>query len=132
MFDATVATEQALVTLLWSTPDVSSEDFLLLDESYTVDDLSIEDVYRLEQDVSAFLEENVDDLTAAGYVPDQQGSEDVGHDYVLTRNYHGAGFWEAGPPGTDADAAGERLTVAAHEKSELHVEPGDDGRLHMR
>ncbi|MDE3097323.1 MAG: hypothetical protein KGK07_15150 [Chloroflexota bacterium] len=38
----------------------------------------------------------------------------LGHDFYLTRNGHGAGFWDEGHRGAEADAALDRLTRDAH------------------
>ena len=38
----------------------------------------------------------------------------LGHDFYLTRNRHGAGFWDEKSRGAEADAALDRLTSAAH------------------
>jgi hypothetical protein len=49
--------------------------------------------------------------------------EQVGHDLWLTRNHHGAGFWDRG-----AGEAGEALTVVAHAVGEQDV-TYEDGAL---
>jgi hypothetical protein len=41
----------------------------------------------------------------------------AGHDFWLTRNHHGCGFWDGDWPSGAAD----RLTVAAHEFGEFYV-----------
>jgi phage-related protein len=64
----------------------------------------------------AFYLANADDLEGAD--PRQ-----AGHDLWLTRNGHGAGFWDGGWP----DEAGERLADAARELGESSVYVGDDG-----
>lgn len=54
------------------------------------------------------------------------GAGQVGYDFVLTRNGHGAGFWDRG-----LGEAGDRLTAAAHSYGESGLYVGDDGRLHV-
>jgi hypothetical protein len=49
----------------------------------------------------------------------------MGHDFWLTRNRHGAGFWDRG-----LGALGDRLTSAAHAYGEVDLYVGDDGRLY--
>lgn len=51
------------------------------------------------------------DLEATG-----QTLEQCGHDYILTRNGHGAGFWDRG-----YGAAGDRLTAAVKVYGEVHA-----------
>lgn len=56
-------------------------------------------------------------------------SERAGHDFWLTRNHHGAGFWDRG----DDDypkAARDRLTAAAHTAGECELYIGDDGLIY--
>lgn len=56
----------------------------------------------LTEDVTAFVADNWDDLLTAGVSAAQ-----CGHDFVLTANGHGAGFWDRG-----LGAVGDRLTEA--------------------
>lgn len=51
--------------------------------------------------------------------------EQLGHDFWLTRNGHGTGFWDRGH-----GMLGDRLTQAAktHGSADLYV--GDDGLIH--
>jgi hypothetical protein len=51
----------------------------------------------------------------------------LGHDFWLTRNNHGAGFWDRG-----LGEIGEKLTEIAQSFKECHVEQGDDGFLYVR
>lgn len=51
--------------------------------------------------------------------------EQAGHDFWLTRNGHGSGFWDR-----DIGAAGEQLTQAAHKCGECNLYRGDDGRIY--
>lgn len=55
------------------------------------------------------------------------GARKAGHDFWLTRNGHGAGFWDGGwpePQSSVLDDASESFGVVV-------VEKGDDGLLHM-
>ncbi|GAA3632936.1 hypothetical protein [Microlunatus ginsengisoli] len=49
----------------------------------------------------------------------------VAHDFWLTRNRHGAGFWDRGY-GEDGDT----LTEAAHAYGGVDLYIGEDGRIH--
>ena len=50
----------------------------------------------------------------------------AGHDFWLTRNGHGAGFWDGDWP----DDIGEQLTVAAEKFGPVDLYVGDDGRIY--
>ena len=50
----------------------------------------------------------------------------VAHDWVLTRNRHGAGFWDGGW----AEPWGQRLTDLAHASGEISLYLGDDGLIY--
>lgn len=50
----------------------------------------------------------------------------MGHDFWLTRNHHGAGFWDRG-----LGELGEKLTTAAHTFGDAELYAGDDGLLHF-
>jgi hypothetical protein len=49
-----------------------------------------------------------------------------GHDFWLTRNGHGAGFWDGDWP----KEAGDRLTKACEEFGEFDLYIGDDGMIY--
>lgn len=50
----------------------------------------------------------------------------VGHDFWLTRNHHGAGFWDRG-----LGEVGDQLTAAAQAFPEVDLYVGDDGKIHQ-
>ena len=52
--------------------------------------------------------------------------DDVAHDWVLTRNRHGVGFWDRG-----LGIAGELLTRGAHFDGEVDAYVGDDGLVYV-
>ena len=49
------------------------------------------------------------------------------HDFILTRNHHGAGFWD----GDWADPWGNQLTVLAHSYPQLETYLDDDDVLRV-
>lgn len=76
---------------LWSSTDDGGTP---LDANYGELDLSGMTRKRFEEDCRAFCEQNLEDLTAVA-----RGSytwASAGHDFWLTRNGHGAGFWDRG------------------------------------
>lgn len=58
---------------------------------------------------------------------DNTGYQGVGHDFWLTRNHHGAGFWDGDLP----EAVGKRLTEVSHTFGELSPYLGDDKRVYL-
>lgn len=90
-----------------------------LDENYGPNDLAPETVAAITAEVVDFLEANAADV--ATLEPGQ-----VGHDLYLTRNHHGAGFWDRG-----LGEVGERLTAAAHAYGTSDLYVGDDGKLYV-
>ena len=56
----------------------------------------------------------------------ENDASQAGHDFFLTRNGHGAGFWDSDWP----EADGKALTAAAHAFGEQHFYIGYDGKIH--
>lgn len=103
--------------LLWSSVGADGES---LDANYGAEDIAGLTRYRGEAELNEFVVRNADDVRTfieEGHSP--------GYDLALTRNSHGAGFWDHG-----LGAAGERLTGAAHALGAVELLDGDDGRLH--
>lgn len=93
---------------------------------YTVDEDDImaiypDDLQSMINECITFQQEHKQLLDQAyqksGYSPAR-----AGHDFYLTRNHHGAGFWDRG-----LDQTGDDLTDAAHAygESDLLCEQGD-------
>lgn len=87
----------------------------LHDESHIDPDLLAE----WRGDLRAFMEDNEADLA-------RWDTEQIGDDFWLTRNRHGAGFWDRG-----IEPEGRRLTDAAHVYGEtdpqLYYQIDDNG-----
>lgn len=105
---------------LWSSNDESTpsggDPF---DQNYSVSDIAPETLARMREDCEAFQRDNGLWLDHAG--TDSQN----GHDFWLTRNGHGAGFWDRG-----YGALGEKLSDAAHAYGTFDLYLGDDGRIY--
>lgn len=52
--------------------------------------------------------------------------EQVGHDFWLTRNHHGAGFWAR-----DHGAAGDELTKLCHPYGESYLHIDENGSIYV-
>lgn len=79
------------------------------------------------KDCATFQTVHADILAAAYAHPGYGSAAQAGHDFFLTRNRHGAGFWDRGLP----DAIGKALTDAAEDAGEDDLYLGDDGKLYF-
>lgn len=103
--------------LLWSS---TGDDGEPLDATITdIDDIPSETMSALAIDCSEFLK------LAGGLIPDSRMG-DAGHDFWLTRNEHGAGFWDG-----DWPEHGERLTDISKSFGEQTPYLGDNGKLYI-
>lgn len=116
---------------LWSTNDESDESGesggVPLDENYSIDDLAPEALEAMIADCERFQKENAADIADGPDAPNYTASERAGYDFWLTRNGHGAGFWD----GDWEEEAGERLTAASEAFGEFYLYVGDDGLIYV-
>lgn len=112
---------------LWSSSGVD-DDCEYLDEKYDSNDIAPEALKEMEADCAKFIAENE---TALGDYAEKIGtneytvSEKAGHDFWLTRNGHGAGFWDRG-----IGEVGDKLTEASKGFGEVGLYVGDDGKIY--
>ena len=92
-----------------------------------LDELSEEVVEKAEKDCRYFLHANGDKMPSYND-PRYSDAEKCGQDLWLTRNGHGAGFWDREELGKEE---GERLTKIAHDMGEIDLYEGDDGKLYF-
>ena len=116
-------TVQYIETALWSSTDESREDGGdPMDDNYSIADLSPETIRAMVADCDRFRE-------AAGDMLDEHPDPTMGaHDFWLTRNGHGAGFWDG-----DWAVNGDALTAMVGwrtEFPEFHLYIGDDGLVY--
>lgn len=102
MDDFTIAYIEAA---LWSS---TTEDETPMDEVYDVYDIEAESLLKIQAECAEFQAKHAGLLTQAGT------SEQNGHDFWLTRNHHGAGYWDRGYPKHIGDA----LTKSANKAGE--------------
>lgn len=95
---------------LWSTPEYNAEGYMGdgLDQKYSEDDLSALTREEMRRDCEDFQVANQGLLTTV-YATAHYSAWQAGHDFWLTRNGHGAGFWDRG-----LGAIGDELTAAAN------------------
>lgn len=118
-------------TALWSSNDESDENGgEPFDANYDYDDIAPDALDAMRKDCARFLELAGDLICLANF----KGRTDYGsiseramHDFWLTRNHHGAGFWD----GDYEEPAGTRLTEIAQSFPECGLYLGDDGKIYL-
>lgn len=106
--------DHALIAWLWSEFDLNGDP---MDATYSVHDVADETRTQWREDIQAFLNESILDLE--GMDPGQ-----IGHDFTLTRNGHGVGFWDRG-----LGERGQRLTDSAQRFSAMTAYESTDGKV---
>ena len=101
--------------LLWQATDDNGEPL----DMYSIDDIDESGLAEIVQDCADFQEVHADLLDQAG--DDSQN----GHDFCLTRNGHGTGFWDRG-----YGAVGDELSDACKPYGTLDAYLGDDERIY--
>lgn len=100
---------------LWSSLDDNEKP---LDENYDLEDISKSCLAKMREDVADFLQE-CRDLIGDDFAQ-------AGHDFWLTRNGHGAGFWDGDWPEED----GKKLTSVSKGYGSFDLYVGDDGLIY--
>lgn len=109
-------TQQYLETMLWAENDGDHP----LDSKYSVEDISEELKNKAQKDCDEFRKK-------AGDLLDSLEDTQVAHDFWLTRNGHGAGFWD----GDYDKVIGAKLTKICKEMGEVQVYVGDDKKIYF-
>jgi hypothetical protein len=129
--NADAFTKSYLETALWSSTDDNDRP---LDSEHSVGDLADATLDSIVADCTRFQSENESLLTAENCLrPSRSGNPGhpvdirAGHDFWLTRNGHGAGFWD----GDWEEPAGAALTAASEAFGETSLYIGDDGLLYL-
>lgn len=109
-------TRQYMETALWSSTDNSRDDGGdPLDDNYGIDDIAPETRDKMIVDCTDFQER-------FGNLYDDSGQ--AGHDFWLSRNGHGTGFFDRDTPNAD------KLQEAAESYGEFYLDVGDDGMIY--
>ena len=106
---------------LWSSTDDEGNP---LDDNFGAEDIGDDTDRTMREDCADFMRANAADLAAMMEATGRDMSS-MGHDFWLTRNGHGAGFWDRG-----AGDVGDRLTDACKAHGEVDLYIGDDGKVH--
>lgn len=94
-----------------------------LDHDFDVDDLNTSTREEGDGDCLDFVRANWSDLSSHQLTAGGAGG--AGHDFWLTRNRHGAGFWDGDYP----NDVGTRLTDAAHVYGEVDLSVDAEGNV---
>lgn len=106
---------------LWSSTDESDESGgEPMDKNYSEEDIAEETLIEMRRDCEEFVRKAPALINASGL-----SAEQVGHDFWLTRNGHGAGFWDRG-----LGKIGDALTNAAKTFGSYDLYVGDDGMIY--
>lgn len=96
-----------------------------MDDDYGSDDLHADALSAIRIECIDFCEAHESQLAEAD-AEYGRGAESCGHDFWLTRNGHGAGFWDRG-----MEKLGDSLSDAAHSYGSSDLYIGDDGKVHV-
>lgn len=122
--------QHVMIALLWSETD---------DDDTPLDSIDAEPSEALTQRVASDWDSFVERAEAMGFDPDEhlammlhpdnEGDpwNAAAHDFILTRNRHGVGFWDSG---RWHKPWGDKLTQLCRELGELNTYVGDDGLIY--
>lgn len=105
-----------LETALWSSTDGEDKH---LDQNYDFKDIDRESYTHLKDEAQKFFNETYDMISS--------DLKKAGHDFWLTRNGHGAGFWD----GDWDDEVGKKLTQVSKKYKEIDLYVGDDDKIYV-
>jgi len=108
-----------IIAALWSSVDDAGEP---LDNKYTAHEIAPESLEKMTDDCEAFF-------VKAGKLLEtsELNCEQIGHDFWLTRNGHGTGFWDRG-----LGDVGNKLTTLSKEFGEVWLYVGDDDLIYCQ
>lgn len=106
--------------LLWIAPEDDEGNNL---DEFSFSDIDSEAMEEIKTDCDKFLKESFDLILET---PDWYSFGQAGHDFALTRNGHGVGFWDRG-----LKDIGEKLTAIAETYGEQDLYLGDDGTVYV-
>jgi len=124
-------TERGLIeTLLWCSADGDEP----LDRNYDISNVAASDIERLSAEFDTFKEAadavaftvDMGETSLEELGPLRHDVDNVAYDYILTRNHHGAGFWDG-----DWAEIGDELTKLAQLLPEVEPYVGDDGVVYL-
>jgi hypothetical protein len=109
---------------LWSSTDDAGVP--LDNVKYADTELAEETKARFLADCERFQTDYIRVLNEHDYASGDFSEQQIAHDFWLTRNGHGAGFWDGDYP----EALGDALTALAKTYGECDLYIGDDGKIY--
>lgn len=113
---------------LWATHSSfmdDGENSLPLDTFYNAHCVAGSAREQVESECDDFLKR--EDVSSIAEKWEGEEYQRAGHNFFLTRNHHGAGFWDGDWPEPDGDI----LTKASHEAGSSEPYVGDDGGIYF-
>jgi hypothetical protein len=117
-------------TALWSSTDDTGTPLDSSEHSGT--ELAESTLARFRTDCERFEEQYailtsyLDDSVLRSFPQSDHDGDRIAHDFWLTRNRHGAGFWDGDYP----EPIATQLTDLAHSFGECDLYIGDDGKIY--
>lgn len=96
-----------------------------LDEHFDITDISKCALRSAEKDVNGFFDD-IEELGLLDQAREYADDGNIAHDFWLTRNGHGAGFWD----GDYGDSLGKKLTDIAKKWGEINFYVDIDGKVY--
>lgn len=116
--------EGYLTCALWAST-LGDDQGTPMDQDHSLDDFADETQKKLRDDATNFY--TAWTLSILKYCERTRHDADyAGHDFWLTRNGHGAGFWDKG-----IGELGEHLSERARECGTCDLYVGDDGKIYV-
>lgn len=109
-----------LTCALWSST-LGDDQGTPMDQDYGIGDMAVKTIEAMREDCIDFLQANTARLDVYA---ETFGYDYAGHDFWLTRNGHGAGFWDR-----NLGDLGNKLSDAAHQWGECFLYIGDNGEI---
>ena len=126
-----------LQTLLWTDTNDCDEP---LEDDYGIEDINARALHEINSDCMDFLELVYADMgvlfdASPNAFRDSQGNtwsqlEQSAHDYALTRNGHGAGYWDRSEDTYGEEVDLKALSELATAMGSMGLYVGDDGELY--
>jgi hypothetical protein len=124
----TTAADHTILALLWSSSDGDHEGLESFEPSQQLTDKVTADweSFRAQAEAMGFDPEQ---HLAIALHPDNEGDpwNAAAHDFILTSNGHGAGFWDSG---RWHEPWGDRLTELCRKFGEIDCYVGDDSLIY--
>lgn len=116
-----------LTAALWASTDDTNPERggEPLDDNYGIEDIESDTLAEMVADCARFQAEHADLIDDGNLTIQSQHNSDslAGHDFWLTRNGHGAGFWD----GDWREPAGSKLDAAAKAFGEYDITASGNG-----